>query len=50
MKKNIKVEWMDYSGYEKYEQLHPPFEHGVTMLDLIFNDGSNATKFMKSFG
>lgn len=46
---NIAVEWMDYSGYEEYSQLHPPFEHGVTILDLIFNEGSNATKFMKSF-
>lgn len=48
-KENIKVEWMDYSGYNEYEQLHPPFEHGVTILDLIFNEGPNATKFMKSF-
>jgi len=47
---NIKVEWMDYSGYKEYEQLQPPFEHGVSILDLIFNEGSNATKFMKSFG
>jgi len=48
-KENIRVEWMDYSGYPKYTQLHQPFEHGVTILDLIFNEGSNATKFMKSF-
>ena len=48
-KENIKVEWMDYSGYEDYEQLHPPFEHGVSILDLIFNEGKGATKFMKSF-
>jgi len=48
-KENIKVEWMDYSGYKEYEQLHPPFEHGVTILDLIFNEGANATKFMKNF-
>jgi hypothetical protein len=48
-KENIKVEWMDYSGYKEYEQLHPPFEHGVSILDLIFNKGSDATKFMKSF-
>ena len=47
---NIKVEWMDYSGYKEYNQLHQPFEHGVSILDLIFNDGPNATKFMKSFG
>lgn len=45
----IKVEWMDYSGYQEYYQLHPPFEHGVTILDLIFNEGPNATQFMKSF-
>ena len=48
-KENIKVEWMDYSGYEEYTQLNEPFEHGVSILDLIFNEGSNATKFMKSF-
>ena len=46
---NIKVEWMDYSGYQEYNQLHLPFEHGVSILDLIFNEGSNANKFMKSF-
>jgi len=48
-KENIRVEWMDYSGYNEYEQLHLPFEHGVTILDLIFNEGSNTSKFMKSF-
>lgn len=48
-KENIKVEWMDYSGYKEYEQLHPPFEHGVTILDLIFNEGPDAKKYMKSF-
>ena len=47
---NIKVEWMDYSGYKEYEQLNPPFEHGVTILDLIFNEGDRAKEFMKSFG
>lgn len=48
-KMGIKVEWMDYSGYSEYQQLYPPFEHGVTILDLIFNEGQNATDFMKSF-
>lgn len=46
---NVKVEWMDYSGYPEYEQMHDPFEHGVTILDLIFNEGPNAKNFMKSF-
>jgi hypothetical protein len=48
-KMGIKVEWMDYSGYPEYQQLYSPFEHGVSILDLIFNEGPNATKFMKSF-
>lgn len=48
-KENIEVEWMNYSGYQGYNQLFPPFEHGVSIIDLIFNEGSNATKFMKSF-
>jgi len=48
-KENIKVEWMDYSGYKEYGQLQSPFEHGVTILDLLFNEGPNAIKYMKSF-
>jgi hypothetical protein len=40
---------MDYSKYPEYKQLNEPFEHGVTILDLIFNEGPDATKFMKSF-
>jgi hypothetical protein len=40
---------MEYSGYPEYSQLYPPFEHGISILDLIFNEGPNATKFMKSF-
>lgn len=45
----IQVEWMDYCGYPEYNQLYPPFEHGVSIIDLIFNEGPNATKFMKNF-
>jgi len=45
----IKVEWMDYSGYPEYPQLFEPFEHGVSILDLIFNVGPSAQSFMKSF-
>ena len=40
---------MDYSGYPEYPQLHPPFEHEVTVLDLLFNTGADAPRFMKSF-
>ena len=48
-KEGIQVEWMDYSGYPEYHQPYPPFEHGVTILDLIFNEGHNAKNFMRSF-
>lgn len=44
----IAVEWMDYSGYEEYHQLFPPFEHGVSVIDLILNEGENAKNFIKS--
>ncbi|TWO28308.1 WbqC family protein [Campylobacter lanienae] len=44
---NIKLSWMDYSNYPEYPQLYPPFEHGVSILDLIFNCGPEARKYMK---
>lgn len=45
----ISVRWMDYSHYPVYRQLHPPFVHGVSILDLIFNEGATARHYMKSF-
>lgn len=44
---NIEIEWMDYADYKEYNQLYPPFEHGVSILDLIFNEGPNARSFLK---
>jgi hypothetical protein len=48
-KAGIEVKYMDYSGYPEYPQLFPPFVHEVSILDLIFNTGPDAPKFMKSF-
>lgn len=45
----INLEWMDYSGYPPYTQSSNVFEHGVSVLDLIFNEGCNARNYMKSF-
>jgi WbqC-like protein len=45
----IELGYMDYSGYPEYPQLHPPFEHEVTVLDLLFNTGPEAPGLMKSF-
>ncbi len=45
---NIKLTWMDYSDYPEYVQLYPPFQHEVSVLDLIFNTGKEAINYMKS--
>ena len=45
----ITVSWMDYSGYPEYPQVHPLFEHSVSIIDLILNTGKNARSYMKSF-
>jgi hypothetical protein len=45
----IALRYMDYSGYPQYRQLFPPFDHHVSIIDLIFNEGSDAPEFMKSF-
>lgn len=44
----IEVVWLDYSGYPEYGQLHPPFEHGVSIVDLLLNEGPKAPRFLKS--
>ena len=46
----VRVEWMDYADYPEYPQLFPPFEHGVSVIDLILNVGPAAPQYMKSFG
>jgi hypothetical protein len=45
----IAVEWMDYQGYPVYPQLYGPFEHGVSIVDLLFNTGKAAPQYMRSF-
>jgi WbqC-like protein family len=46
----IGVEWMDYGGYPEYPQLFPPFEHRVSIVDLLLNVGPAAPRYMKTFG
>jgi hypothetical protein len=46
---NIKLSWMDYADYPDYPQLHPPFQHNVSILDLLFNVGPDASLYMHSF-
>lgn len=45
--RGIKLSWFDYSGYPEYSQLWGGFVHGVTILDLLFNCGIDAPRYMK---
>lgn len=42
----IELVWKDYDGYPEYQQLHPPFVHQVTILDLLFHTGPDAPYYI----
>jgi hypothetical protein len=42
----IKLVYKDYSGYPEYPQLYPPFEHQVSILDVLFNCGPRAPYYI----
>jgi hypothetical protein len=42
----IRIEWKDYAGYPEYAQSHPPFDHNVTILDLLFHIGQEAPEYI----
>lgn len=44
----VAVRWMDYSGYSEYQQLWGEFEHGVSVVDLLFNVGPEAPSYLRS--
>jgi len=44
----VELQYFSYDDYPEYHQLHPPFDHYVSILDLIFNTGSEARRYMKS--
>lgn len=43
----IQLTWFDYDGYQEYPQLWGEFTHGVTILDLLFNCGRDAHRYMR---
>lgn len=45
----VTVHYFDNSGYPEYTQQHGEFDHAVSIIDLLFNEGPNAKNFMKSF-
>ncbi|HXS75082.1 MAG TPA: WbqC family protein [Terracidiphilus sp.] len=42
----IEVEWMDYAGYRPYSQLWGEFEPKVSTVDLLFNMGTEAARYV----
>jgi hypothetical protein len=42
----ITLTYMDYHGYPEYEQLHPPFDHHVSIIDLLVHVGPDAIAHM----
>lgn len=44
---SIEVEWFSYKGYPEYNQLWGEFNHGVSVIDLLFNCGNTSKDFIK---
>ena len=42
----IDLVFKDYSGYPEYPQLFPPFEHAVSIIDVLFNNGPSSALYM----
>jgi hypothetical protein len=45
--RGVRLTWFDYVGYPSYPQLWGDFRHEVTILDLLFNCGQEAPRFMR---
>jgi hypothetical protein len=46
--RGMTLSWFNYTGYKEYSQLWGDFIHGVTILDLLFNCGEEASRYMKN--
>ena len=42
----VSVRFMDYAGYPEYPQLHGPFEHAVSVIDLLVMTGPRAAEYL----
>ena len=45
--KGLKLTWFNYANYPEYQQMWGEFTHGVTILDLLFNCGKDAPRYMR---
>ena len=42
----VELVYKDYGGYPEYPQPWPPFEHAVTVLDLLFSAGPDTPHYI----
>jgi len=42
----VELKYKSYQGYPEYPQFYPPFEHGVSVLDLLFHTGPDAGRYI----
>ena len=42
----IELHYKGYEGYPEYPQINPPFEHTVSIVDLLFNCGPDSPYFI----
>ena len=45
----VELDYKSYEGYPEYPQLHPPFAHSVSIVDLLFNVGPEAPRYIWSW-
>ena len=46
----VRLEWMRYDRYPEYPQLHGPFEHFVSIIDVLAHVGPDASRFLDPTG
>jgi hypothetical protein len=42
----VELIYKSYEGYPEYPQFFPPFDHAVTILDLLFHTGPDAPYYI----
>jgi hypothetical protein len=45
----VAVEYASYDGYPVYPQLYEPFEHAVSIIDLLVHCGRDFPRYLKDF-
>ena len=43
----VTLRYFDYDGYPEYRQPYPPFEHAVSIVDLVLCEGAEARHLLK---